>query len=90
MPAACGVACEVCGVLAKGGCPIDGCVAGNDPRAPERLEKLKAAVGESCAVLECAIKNKVDYCLRCEKFPCEIHYQEYPYSRKFLDIFKGA
>ena len=88
MPAACGVACEVCGFLTKGDCIIGGCVAGTDEKAPQKQEKLRA-IGTPCAVLECAIKNEVDYCLRCEEFPCEVHYQEHPYSKKFLDIYKG-
>jgi hypothetical protein len=59
MPSACGLACEICGLLEKGLCPIDGCVAGTDPRAPEKLEKFTAAMGHPCLILECAIKNKV-------------------------------
>ncbi|TRZ49799.1 MAG: DUF3795 domain-containing protein [Dehalococcoidia bacterium] len=90
MPAACGIACEVCGLLVKGVCPIGGCVAGTDERAPEKLEKVKEVIGTPCPVLECAIKNKVDYCLKCEGFPCEIHYHEFPYGKKFLDVMKGA
>jgi len=40
-------------------------------------------------VLECAIKSKVDYCLRCENLPCDVLYQaEFPYSKKLLDMFK--
>jgi hypothetical protein len=85
MPAACGLACEVCGNLEKCG----GCMAGTDPRAPQRLEQVKQAMGAPCPMLECAIKNKVDYCLRCPSFPCEVAYQEIPYSKKTLDIIKG-
>jgi len=84
MAGACGIACEVCGFKEVCG----GCVAGTDPKALERLEKVKQALGMPCPVLECAIKNKVDYCLRCDKFPCDVHYQEFPYSKKLLDIFK--
>ena len=91
MPAACGIACEVCILKVKGVCP--GCVAGTDPKAPEFVEWLKQ-IGLSCPMLECAIKNKVDYCLKCPKFPCDIAYQrEFPYSKNLLDFFgkwKGA
>ena len=45
MPSACGIACEVCGIREKGFCPHDGCVAGTDPKAPEKLEIFKAATG---------------------------------------------
>ena len=84
MPAACGIACEVCGL--KDAC--GGCVPGTDPNAPARLEQLKQMLGSPCNVLDCAVKNKVDYCLRCDKFPCEVHYQGFPYSKGLLDIFK--
>ena len=40
-------------------------------------------------MLECAIKNNVDYCLKCPMFPCDTAYQEIPYSKKVLDIIKG-
>jgi hypothetical protein len=84
MTAACGINCDVCGLK-----PIcGGCLPGTDPRAPERLEKVKQMVGMSCPVLECAIKNKVAYCLSCDKFPCEVHYRGMPYSKNLLDIFK--
>jgi hypothetical protein len=83
MPAACGIACEVCKLKEMCG----GCVPGTDERAPARLEQLKG-MGLPCPVLECAIKNKVDYCLRCDKFPCDVHYQGFPYSKNLLDVFK--
>jgi len=70
-------------------CPADGCVAGTDPKAPEKLERLKVATGHPCLILECAIKNDVDYCSRCDKFPCDIHYQQEIFSRKILDMVKG-
>jgi len=86
MPGACGIACEVCGLKEKGDCP--GCAPGTDEKARAMVEWLKG-VGISCPVLECAIKNKVDYCLRCESLPCDVLYQaEFPYSKKLLDIFK--
>jgi hypothetical protein len=45
-------------------------------------------LGMSCPVLECAIKNKVDYCFRCEKFPCDVHYLGFPYAKALLDTWK--
>lgn len=91
MPAACGLACEICGFPEKGICLTDGsCVAGTDPKAPEKAEKFKAAMGHPCLILECAIKNKVDYCLRCDKFPCEVHYQQELFSKNLLDGIKGV
>ena len=90
MPSACGLACEVCGVREKVGCPTDGCVPGTDPKAPEKLEKFKAVMGEPCFVFACAIKNKVDYCTRCDEFPCEVHDKDGPYRNEVLDMIKDA
>ncbi len=91
MPSACGLACEVCGLREKGLCPVggDGCVPGTDPKAPEKLEKFKALMGRPCFILECAIKNNVDHCTRCDKFPCEVHYQQGIFNTKLLDTIKG-
>jgi len=90
MPSVCGLACEVCGFPEKGLCPIGRCVPGTDPNAPEKLEKFKAAMGHPCFILECAIKKNVDYCFRCDEFPCEIHYKKQQiYSEKLLDMIKG-
>ena len=91
MPGACGIACEVCAFKSEAVCG-GGCVPGTDPKAPERAEKLREmSGGEGCPVLECAIRNKVDYCLNCEKFPCDVHYEfQFPYSKKLLDFFKES
>lgn len=88
MPSACGLACEVCGIRERVGCPLgDGCVSGTDPKAPEKAERFKAAIGRSCFILECAIKNKVDHCTRCDQFPCDVHYEQGgPYSKQLLDM----
>ena len=85
MPAACGIACEVCGLVETCG----GCVSGTASEAPVRAEEVREMMGAPCPVLECAIKSEVDYCLRCDKFPCELHYKwEIPYSKRLLDILK--
>ena len=89
MPSACGLACEVCGFLEKGLCPVGGCVPGTDPKAPEKLERFKAAMGHPCMILECAIEKQVDHCSRCGDFPCGVHYKQELYSHKLLDIMKG-
>ena len=69
----------------------DGCVPGTGPKAPEKAEKVKAAMGDPCLILECAIEKKVDHCTRCDEFPCEVHYQQGgPYSKKTLDMIKGV
>ena len=86
MPSACGLACEVCSFPERRLCPIDRCVPGTDPKASEKLEKFKAAMGHPCNILECAIKNNIDHCFRCDKFPCEIHYSQEIYGKKLLDM----
>ena len=89
MPATCGLACEVCGFPEKKLCPIGRCVPGTDTKAPEKLERFTAAMGHPCKILECAIENKMDYCTRCDSFPCDIHYQQGLFSTKLLDMLKG-
>ena len=86
---ACGIACEVCGYYTRGMC--EGCVAGNDTGASDKLDIQQQKLGFTCPVLECAATRKVGYCLKdCDKFPCEVLYQGFPYSKGFLDIFKPA
>ncbi|MDF2956773.1 MAG: hypothetical protein OD814_000395 [Candidatus Alkanophagales archaeon MCA70_species_1] len=86
MPAACGVACEVCALkdACGGGCP-----PGNDEEAvAARLNYIKK-FGMSCPILECAARKGVDFCLRCADFPCGTHYEHgTPFSQKFLDTIK--
>jgi len=84
---ACGIACEVCGFLAKGVC--EGCVAGNDEGASMKLDTQKKQFGFACPVLECNFSRKAGYCLKdCDSFPCDVLYRGFPYSKGFLDIFK--
>ena len=89
MPGACGFACEVCVFPDKGICPVDRCVAGTDPQAPKKLERLKSSWKRTCPILECAIDKKVDYCIRCDQFPCEIHYDRGIFNHNVLDFIKG-
>ncbi|RLF13384.1 MAG: hypothetical protein DRJ97_08170 [Thermoprotei archaeon] len=88
MPAACGIACEVCGGLARGLCPMGGCAPGK--QASSKLEVQRRALGFTCPILECAHERGVDHCSRdCPDFPCEIYYKsQIPYSPRFLDIMK--
>jgi hypothetical protein len=84
---ACGIACEVCGFLAQGKC--EGCVPGNDKSASAKLDFQRKQFGFACPVLECAAKSRVGYCLKdCDKFPCDVLYRGFPYSKAYLDIFK--
>jgi hypothetical protein len=85
MTAACGIDCEICELKAECG----GCFPGTDPRAKDRADELKRLIGLECPVFRCAVEKKVDYCLRCDSFPCDIHYKyNYPYSDLLLDNLK--
>ncbi|RLI05418.1 hypothetical protein DRO26_02260 [Candidatus Bathyarchaeota archaeon] len=83
---ACGIACEVCRCYVENVCP--GCTSGKD--AAQKLEKQKQTLGFTCPVLECAFKQKIDYCMKnCKEFPCKVFYEaEFPFSKKFLDAMK--
>ena len=86
---ACGIACELCGLFAKGAC--GGCTHGDDENAPLVLETQKRQFGMVCPVLECASSRKTGHCLKdCDEFPCDVLYRGFPYSKRFLDIFKRA
>ena len=100
---ACGITCEVCKLLEEGACEMGGCVAGTDERVPEKQKKAKAELGIICDSLECAARKKIDYCFKCEEFPCKIYYGQtmpekyaspgmeykpFPFSKEFLDRFK--
>lgn len=81
--AACGINCDMCALKEMCG----GCVPGTDPKATERLAKLKEMMGAPCPALGCAIKKGIDYCLRCPEFPCQRLYKwEIPYSAKLLHL----
>ena len=86
---ACGIACEVCGFLAKGVC--GGCVPGDDEGASLVLETQKKQFGLACPVLECASSRKVSHCLKdCDEFPCELLYRGFPFGKTWLNLFKTA
>ncbi len=55
---ACGIACEVCPLMARGKCPNGegGC---------------RPKVNKFCKVATCAFEKKVRYCFECGDFPCE-------------------
>lgn len=85
MTAACGIDCDVCELKPE----CRGCPPGTDPGARDRLDELQRLIGFICPVLRCAIEKNVDYCIRCQEFPCNIHYKyNYPYSDLYLDDIK--
>jgi len=83
---ACGMACDICKLQeACGG----GCLPGTHKDAPVRQEQIKNKLGHTCPILACAMEKKVDYCLRCDDFPCDIHFEkEVVFSRKYLKTYK--
>ena len=85
--AVCGVACDVCRKYMSEECP--GCDCGTSKAAKDFLEKQKEWEN-ICPVLECAISKGVDYCLKdCSQMPCDNLYKGMPYSKDFLDTFRG-
>jgi len=37
------------------------------------------------------MKNEVDYYTRCDRFRCDVHYEQGgPYSKQTLDMLKGV
>ena len=86
MIAACGIACDICELKDECG----RCLPGADPGVQDRLDELKRFLGFVCPVLKCAMKKSIDYCLRCNDFPCDIPYKyNYPYSDFLLDSLKA-
>ena len=85
---ACGIYCEVCAIHTKNFC--DGCLPGTDPGVQDRLKKLEA-MKRLCPILACAAKNNIAYCPKeCAKFPCQIFDGDFPYSKRFLGVIRGA
>ncbi len=82
---ACGIACQICTLWEKGFCK--GCCSGIDKNVLKTIEWLREEIG-GCSVLECACKNKIDFCLRCDSFPCKLHYGKGPYKDGFLNELK--
>ncbi len=84
---ACGMACDICKLQdACGG----GCVPGTHELAQARQDQIKEKLGHTCPILACAMERKIDYCLRCEDFPCKIHFEkEVIFSRKYLTTYKN-
>jgi len=90
MPGVCGLACEICPRPDKGKCLCGEttCTAGTDPRAVDKLKEFEANIGNPCPVLKCAIEKGVDYCFRCDEFPCKIH-DGFIYHESFIDWVKA-
>lgn len=85
---ACGINCGMCKLRLMGIC--SSCGSGKSPEAEKKLAAQSRAFGGTCTILECAVLNRVEYCLRdCGGFPCEnFSTGPYPFSSGFLSMQK--
>lgn len=83
---ACGINCDVCKLRLLEICST--CGSGRTPDARKKLEAQKRIFGGSCAILECACMNQLEYCMRdCNAFPCHnFTLGPYPFSQGFLNM----
>ncbi len=83
---ACGINCDMCRLRLLGAC--SSCGSGRSQEAPKKLEAQKRIFGGTCTILECAVMNRIEFCLRdCDSFPCDnFTTGPYPFSRGFLDM----
>lgn len=83
---ACGINCDVCKLRLLGVC--SSCGSGKSIQAEIKLAAQKRIFSGSCAILECAVMNHREYCLRdCNMFPCEnFTIGPYPFSQGFLNM----
>jgi len=74
--AACGINCDVCQLNVLEVC--SSCGSGKSREGQAKAEAQKRLFGQSCAILTCAILNRIEYCLRdCQFFPCETSEMDY-------------
>jgi hypothetical protein len=83
---ACGIDCDVCKLRVMGIC--SSCGPGNSSEAERKLEAQRRLIGDTCSILECAVLNRVEYCLRdCSAFPCDnFSMGPYPFAAGFLNM----
>ena len=83
---ACGINCDVCRLNIDGLC--SSCGSGTSPAGQRKLAGQEKLLGAPCAILACAILNRVDYCLRdCDSFPCDnFNTGAYPFSSAYLKM----
>jgi len=85
---ACGINCDVCRLNMDGLC--SSCGSGTSPAGQRKRAAQEKLLGAPCAILACAILNKVAYCMRdCDAFPCE-NFEDgtYPFSGGYLEMQK--
>ena len=83
---ACGINCDVCQLNLTRHC--SSCGPGRSDLAAAKSAAQIRILGYSCAILECARLNHIDYCPRdCPSFPCHnFTASHYPYGQGFLDM----
>lgn len=83
---ACGINCDVCQLRLLGIC--SSCGPGKSSQAEQKLAVQKVTLGDTCAILECAHLNQIDYCMRdCGCFPCDnFSKSTYPFGSGYLNM----
>ena len=83
---ACGIHCDVCGLLTRGLCST--CGPGDGEEESLKIAAQTRLLGAPCAILECAKEKGIAYCLRdCPEFPCDRFSKgPYPFGEGFLSI----
>jgi hypothetical protein len=81
---ACGIFCGLCKIFRRTEYKCHGCNWAN------KMLKLSREDGKGCVFWECTQNKKVECCLICDEFPCQIHYnkKEAVYTKHALDEWK--
>ena len=83
---ACGINCDACRLQTDGIC--SSCGSGTSPAGQRKRAAQEKLLGAPCAILACAILNRVTYCPRdCDAFPCE-NFSDgaYPFGEAYLSM----
>ena len=83
---ACGINCDVCRLNLLGLCTT--CGSGKSEEAKIKLATQERVLGDTCAILSCAVLNNICYCIRdCPQYPCDnFTLGPYPFSSTYLEM----
>lgn len=83
---ACGINCDVCNLNLKGICST--CGSGTSDAGAAKAAAQTRILGSPCAILACAMFNRIGYCpADCGAFPCEnFKSGPYPFSEAYLSM----
>jgi len=83
---ACGINCDVCRLNLLEIC--SSCGSGKSREGQAKADVQKRLFGRPCPVLDCAILNRIDFCLKdCQSFPCDnFRSGAYPYGEGYLSM----